>query len=141
MIPIFLALFISCMAFDYKKDEWPILVHFYPINKNDTILPIDCILNNTVPNAYIVCTCQHTSCQWSFNNNDVAPILTFNKPYFHKDAILHGYYINPGINIFKIGQPCSSIPYAAVCYVHGQSCLINIESNIMTVEFYRIATV
>ena len=57
--------------------------------------------------AYGNCTCKisknNQSCSYTFNSVNILPYISFQKPYhILKDTIKYDYYINSGINNFKI---------------------------------------
>jgi len=95
------------------KSNDTILTYIYPISKNIT-LPKNCTFSNKTRNCeYIVCVCKQNiigACSYRFKQEDIWEHITFNKPYFIvRDIVRYGYYINQGINNFKINpQSCST---------------------------------
>jgi hypothetical protein len=85
-----------------------IVTYFIPIDFNlDVTIPNNCsiIKNNTYP--YIACSCNcdidRKPCVYKFLSENTLGYISFNKPRGSVgEMIEYGYYINNGVNNFKI---------------------------------------
>jgi hypothetical protein len=84
-------------------------INFYYIPINDVVTNQNnnCAQINSSYGVYGNCTCKisqnHQLCSYSFNPINILPYISFRKPAFIvKDMIIYGYYVNNGINNFKL---------------------------------------